>query len=187
MTSTSFAPLFAATRTALADAPVGATTATFRAASRQTAGLRSEVRIRDFTVPVDEPPSLGGTDTAPNPVELVLAALAACQEIAYRLYADHLGIPLHEVAVTLDGDLDLRGFFGVDSAVRPGFTAIRGTVRLDSTASPADIARLQAHVDAHCPVLDLLANPTPITLELSVNPGAARGEATPNVAAAETA
>jgi uncharacterized OsmC-like protein len=185
--TTSFAPLVAATRSALADAPVGATTAAFRAASRQTAGLRSEIHIRSFTVSADEPPSLGGADTAPNPVELALAALAACQEITYRLYADYLGIPLDRVAVTLEGNLDLRGFFGVDSAVRPGFTAIRGTVTLDSPASAADIARLQAHVDAHCPVLDLLSNPTPITLDLSVNPTADASEAAPSVATAETA
>lgn len=161
-----FAPLVRDTRAALAGAPEGATLATFRVDSRQVDGLRSVVRIRGFEVPVDEPPSLGGADTAPNPVELALAALATCQEITYRLHADHLGIPLDGVAVTLEGELDLRGFFDVDAAVRPGFRAIRGTVKLDSPAPAAELERLKAHVDAHCPVLDLLANPTPLTLEL---------------------
>jgi len=97
-------------------------------------------------------------------------------EITYRLHADHLGIPLDGVAVTLEGDLDLRGFFDVDAAVRPGFRAIRGTVKLDSPAPPAELERLKAHVDAHCPVLDLLANPTPLTLDLDRREQAAESE-----------
>lgn len=173
MSTTSFAPLVEETRSALATAPPGATTVTFRAESRQESGLRSVVRIRDFTLAVDEPPSLGGTDTAPNPVELALAALAACQEITYRLHADHLGIPLDGVAVALEGDLDLRGFFGVDRGVRPGYTAIRGTVTLDSPAPPADLRRLKEHVDAHCPVFDLVSNPTPLVLRLRADEEAA--------------
>lgn len=166
MTDFAFAPLVRDTRAALASAPPGATLATFRADSRQIVGLRSDVRIRDFEVAVDEPPTLGGQDSAPNPVELALAALATCQEITYRLHADHLGIPLTAIAVSLEGDIDLRGFFGVDETVRAGFSAIRGIVTLDSTASAADLDRLKAHVDARCPVLDLLSNATPISLEL---------------------
>jgi uncharacterized OsmC-like protein len=166
MTDFAFAQLVHDTRSALAIAPEGGATVTFRADSRQVVGLRSDVRIRDFEVAVDEPPTLGGKDTAPNPVELALAALATCQEITYRLHADHLGIPLDAVAVSLEGDIDLRGFFAVDDAIRPGFQAIRGTVTLESPAPAEDLERLKAHVDAHCPVLDLLSNPTPLTLEL---------------------
>ena len=70
------------------------------------------------------------------------------------------------MAVSLEGDLDLRGFFGVDHDVRPGFREIRGTVTLQSPAPAADLERLRAHVDAHCPVLDLLSNETPLALTL---------------------
>jgi uncharacterized OsmC-like protein len=166
MTEFAFAPLVSATRDTLAAAPPDAALATFRVDSRQVHGLRSDATIRSFEVGVDEPPSLGGADTAPNPVEYALLALATCQEITYRLHADHLGIPLDSVAVSLEGDLDLRGFFGVDHAVRPGFREIRGTVTLRSPAAEAELERLKAHVDAHCPVLDLVSNATPLTLAL---------------------
>lgn len=172
MTNQSFAPLVRDTRSALAATPAAANV-TFRVESRQSAGLRSEARIRQFEVGVDEPPTLGGADSAPNPVEYALLALATCQEITYRLHADHLGIPLDGVSVTLEGDLDLRGFFGVDHSVRPGFTGIRGTVTLDSPAPATELRRLKAHVDAHCPVLDLLSNPTPLALELAAPEGVA--------------
>ena len=115
----------------------------YRVDSRQEEGLRSRVKIRQFTFDVDEPASLAGKDTAPSPVEYALAALATCQEITYRLHADHLGIPLDSVAVTLEGDIDLRGFFAVDESVRAGYQAIRATVHLESSACEAQLEQRQ--------------------------------------------
>jgi uncharacterized OsmC-like protein len=179
MPPSTFRPLVDETRAQLAGAPRDAAQVTFRVESRQESGLRSRVAVRGFEIGVDEPPALGGTDTAPNPVEYVLAALATCQEITYRLHADYLGIPLDGVAVALEGDLDLRGFFAVDPAIRPGFTAIRGRVTLDSPAPPEELARLKEHVDAHCPVLDLLTTPTPLALELATTPSTDSSDAAP--------
>ena len=116
---------------------------------------------------MDEPPSLGGTDLGPNPVELVLTALATCQEITYRAYATALGVPLDSVSVKLDGSLDLRGFFAVSDTARPGFSSVRGTVTLKSSASPEALAQLKQVVDAHCPVLDILRAPVPVELSLA--------------------
>ena len=140
--------------------------AKFLADLRQVEGLRSETKIRQFSLTVDEPPALGGTDAGPNPVELVLAALATCQEITYRAYATALGIPLESVSVNLEGSLDLRGFFGVKDDVRAGYSEIRGVVDLKSSASAADLAKLKNVVDAHCPVLDMLRAPVAVDLKL---------------------
>ncbi|MEQ8659450.1 MAG: OsmC family protein [Gammaproteobacteria bacterium] len=140
--------------------------ATFRSRSCLHTGFRSDVSIREHALVVDEPPQLGGEDAGPNPIELILGALGACQEITYQAYAKVLGIPLTRVAVELEGDIDLRGFFGVDDAIRAGFQRIRGRVHLDSSAPPAELARLKAMVDRHCPVLDMLSTPVPVTLDL---------------------
>ena len=101
----------------------------FRPSAR---AFRSEVALRDHRLVVDEPESLGGTDSGPNPVELILAALGTCQEITYRAYAAALAIPLEHVSVTLEGDIDLRGFFAVDESVQAGIseTARHGARRL---------------------------------------------------------
>jgi putative redox protein len=157
--------IIVATQADLRDNPEHAN-ATFAADSRQVDGLRSETKIRQFSLTIDEPPNLGGTDTGPNPVELVLAALATCQEITYRAYATALGIPLEGVSVKLEGELDLRGFFAVKDGVRAGFNDVRGTVHLQSTAPLADLAKLKEVVDAHCPVLDILRAPVPVDLKL---------------------
>jgi uncharacterized OsmC-like protein len=141
---------------------------TFESDSRLQDGLRSEAAMRDHRLVVDEPQALGGTDAGPNPVELILAALGTCQEITYRAYATALGIPLDSVAVKLTGTIDLKGFFAVDDAVRPGYQRISGTVQLRSSASEAEIEKLRAAVNAHCPVLDIITKPVPVQLDLQL-------------------
>lgn len=143
--------------------------ATFESRSALQDGLRSEVSIRQHSVTVDEPQSLGGADSGPNPVELILASLGSCQEITYRAYATALGIPLDNVSVTVEGDIDLRGFFAVDDSVRAGYEGIRATVNLESSASEAQLQQLRDVVNAHCPVLDILANPVPVELNLRIS------------------
>ncbi len=124
--------------------------------------------MRQHSIITDEPESLGGTDAGPNPVELILAALGTCQEITYRAYAAAMDIPLDHVSVKLEGQIDLRGFFGVDDEVRPGYRSIRGTVTLESDASEAQLQQLRAAVDAHCPVLDILSQPVPVELGITI-------------------
>lgn len=160
-------------RTELGQAPE-APIATFAADSTLVDGYHTEVRIREFGLTVDEPPTIGGSDTGPTPVELVLAALGTCQEIVYATYARILGIPLNGVAIRTEGRLDLRGFFGV-AEVPAGFQDVSFAVDIDSPAAPEEIARLVSVVNAHCPVLDILRQPVAVagTYQLNGQPLAA--------------
>ncbi len=138
----------------------------YRSVSALVDGLRCEAQTRDFRITVDERQLLGGTDAGPNPMELILTALGACQEITYRLYADLLGIPLDGVSVEVTGDIDLCGFFSVDDEARPGYSGITADVIVDSPASDDDIQRLKRAVETHCPVLDIIGNATPVAVNL---------------------
>src|SRR5215217_9786797 len=142
--------------------------ATFAADTKLEADYRTSVRIRDFELTVDEPPTIGGSDTGPTPVELVLAALGTCQEIVYATYARVLGIPLNGVSITAEGRVDLRGFFGV-ADVPAGFQDVSFTVDISSPAPAEDIARLVETVNAHCPVLDILTQPVAVKGEPRLN------------------
>src|ERR1700760_2574415 len=126
-----------------------------------------DISTGSHTFKVDEPPALGGADAAANPVQYALASLGSCQAITYRVWAAQLGIALDSVSVRVEGDLDLRGFFGLDDAVRPGFTAVRVEVAVTGPESAERYAELAAAVDEHCPVLDLFKNPVPVTRELA--------------------
>jgi len=125
-----------------------------------------DVRVRDHRFSVDEPPALGGTDTAANPVEVALAALGSCQVITYQFWAARLGIQLDSISVTVIGDLDLHGFFGFSLNTRPGFSGVRVEVELTGPAEAERYEELKREVDEHCPVLDLFRNETPVKVSL---------------------
>lgn len=137
----------------------------FKTSSNLGGRFRSDVRIRDHSLTIDEPKGIGGSDMGPSPVEVILAALGSCQEITYRAYATAMGIELDSVSVELEGDIDFRGFFAVDDSVRPGYENIRAVVTIESQASPAELGKLRDIVNAHCPVLDILTNPVPVTID----------------------
>jgi len=138
----------------------------YRSISALVEGLQCSTQTRNFNLTLDEQESLGGTDRGPNPVELILTALGACQEITYRLYADLLEIPMDGIVVEVTGDIDLCGFLAVDDEARPGYSNITADVVIDSPASDADIERLKAAVEAHCPVFDIVSNATPVIVNI---------------------
>ena len=141
---------------------------TYRVESQQFTGFHSEVAIRDYLISVDEPKALGGADNGPSPNELILAGLAASLETVYRIYADRLGIALDDVSVTVSGTIDHGATLAHQSGVRPGFQGIEVDVTLESDAPQAALEELKRVVDAHCPVLDALRNPTPVLLRAHV-------------------
>ena len=135
--------------------------------SESQSGFRSHIRIRDFEIISDQPFGFNGTNAGPKPSELLLAGLAACQEITWRLYADTMSIDLRRISVELEGVQDLNGFLGTDDTVPAGFQSIRGTVFIESDADDAELEKLKRIVDDHCPVLDDLIRNVPVALELS--------------------
>lgn len=163
----SIAEVIGATKSAVAADPKSAQ-AVFRS-SHDLVGATETTSLvgsgHRFTV--DEPESLGGGNAAANPVEYALAALGSCQAITYRFWAAHLGIALDNVHVDVEGDLDVRGFFGLDEAVRAGFETVRLQVRVSGPETAERYQELAEAVDAHCPVLDLFSHPVPIQRELS--------------------
>jgi pyruvate dehydrogenase E2 component (dihydrolipoamide acetyltransferase) len=135
-------------------------------ATVQEEGFRTEGRFGRHLVLVDEPTSFGGTDSAANPAELLLAALGASLSVTLRCHAALLGLKVGRIRVELEGDLDIRGFFDADPAVRSGFAELRLHLQIESDASPEALARLMAAADRGCPVLDACRGATPISIEL---------------------
>jgi uncharacterized OsmC-like protein len=80
---------------------------------------------QSYDLLADEPPILAGNDDAPNPVEHLLHALATCVTTSLVAHAAVRGIQLDEVESEIEGDIDLRGYMGIDSRVPKGYTDIR--------------------------------------------------------------
>jgi len=133
-----------------------------RAEGRMAGGTRVELRSGAFEFAADEPVSVGGTGTAPNPVQAALAALASCQAITYRYWAAELGIQLDGVTVTVDADFDMGAFFGFPGAGTPAPSGVRCAVTLDGPEPAGRYDELATAVDEHCPLLDLFSRAVPV-------------------------
>jgi putative redox protein len=63
---------------------------------------RTEILADGHALVADEPVSVGGTDTGPNPYRLLAAALGGCISITLRMYADRKEWPLEEIRVEVE-------------------------------------------------------------------------------------
>ncbi|WP_174734386.1 OsmC family protein [Mesobacillus harenae] len=136
---------------------------TFKASAHLQEGVQVIARSRNFEFIIDEPQSLGGTDTGMNPVEAVLAALGACQAIVARVYAKKFDIQFDDLWVEVEGDLDTDGFMNI-SDVRRGYSEIRYNIHIATDASREQVSKFIEFIENTCPVGDTIANPVSLKL-----------------------
>lgn len=129
----------------------------FRVKSAWKGQTRSETSIdsykiggkevqRRFKMTVDEPFELLGENTAPNPQEYLMTALNACIMVGYVAGAAVNGITLSKVEIETSGQLDLRGFLGIDTNVKPGYESIQYVVRIKGNGSPEKFKEIHENV-----------------------------------------
>jgi len=131
------------------------------------AGQEDASRGKPFVLEGDEPPVLLGQNAGPNAVEAVLHALASCLAVGFVYNAAAQGIRIDSLAFSLEGDIDLHGFLGLSDKVRPGYQNIRLTYRVKSDAPRAKLEALCEYVQKTSPVLDIIRNPVPVTIDLA--------------------
>jgi len=132
-------------------------------------GARVDMRAGAFEFGVDEPVSVGGTGTAPNPVQLALATLGSCQAITYRYWAEQLGLRLDAVSVSVEADFDMGAFFGFPGAVgTPAPSGVVCSVTLEGPEPAERYEELVVVVDEHCPLLDLFTRAVPVERNVTI-------------------
>ena len=113
--------------------------------------LGGEEIKKDFTIKVDEPIELCGTNQFANPQEYLLSALNACMVVGYAANCAHEGIELEELRIETEGDIDLRGFLGLDPTVKPGYEQLRYTVHIKGDGTPEQFEKIHRTVMATSP------------------------------------
>ncbi len=137
---------------------------TFAVKAHSESPARTRVSVRNFTLVVDEPPELGGTDAGPNPVETVLAAFAGCLNVVAHLVAKEQGLTLRDLELEASGALNPDRLMNQPTSDRAGFKQIAVTLRFHTDASPEAVERWRREVEARCPVSDNLSHITPVKL-----------------------
>jgi uncharacterized OsmC-like protein len=106
---------------------------------------------RRFSIDIDEPRELGGSNSFANPQEHLIAALNACMTVGYAAQCAVRGITLESLSIETDGDIDLRGFLGIDPAVPQGYESLSYTVRIKGSATKEQFAEVHEAVMATSP------------------------------------
>lgn len=124
--------------------------------ARNDGGTRTMIQVRDFDpVYTDEPASLGGTNTAPSPLETVLVALVGCDGVIIHGVAKAMGFTYRGVEFACESQIDVRGPKGVPG-IRPYFEAATLDIVIYTDESDARLEQLKKNVEFRCPVMNLL-------------------------------
>lgn len=123
-------------------------------------------KTRQFTLTIDEPEGLGGTDQGANPVEFLLAAYAGCLNVMGHIVASELGFKLNNFRIELEGDLNPAKVFGNQTDDRAGYKEIRVNLFPDADTSEQNLVKWLEIIESRCPVNDNLINPTPVKISL---------------------
>lgn len=106
---------------------------------------------RQFSIDIDEPCELGGTNLFANPQEHLLAALNACLTVGYVAQCALRGIALESLDIETHGEIDLRGFLGINPAVSPGYEKLSYAVRIKGSGTKEEFAEVHKAVMATSP------------------------------------
>jgi len=114
-------------------------------------GIGGQNVPRRFSIDIDEPSELGGGNAFANPQEHLLAALNACMTVGYVAQCAVRGITIEKLEIETEGEIDLRGFLGIDPAVPPGYENLRYVVRIKGSGSREEFAEIHQAVMATSP------------------------------------
>jgi uncharacterized OsmC-like protein len=100
-------------------------------------------------------PATGGDGGFACSGDMLLQALVACAGVTLRSVATNRGVEI-EGLVRAEGDLDFRGTLGVDRNATVGFTSIRLSFSLTSSAPEDELNALIETTERYCVVLQTL-------------------------------
>jgi len=123
---------------------------------------------RRFSIDIDEPAELGGSNSFANPQEHLIAALNACMTVGYVAQCAVRGIALESLVIETDGKIDLRGFLGIDPAVPAGYENLNYTVRIKGNGTKAQFAEIHEAVMATSPNFYNMSRPVALKPALVV-------------------
>jgi uncharacterized OsmC-like protein len=124
--------------------------------------------VRRHKIVADEPTELLGADSGPNPQELLMAAFNACITVGYVAGASVRGISLDSLEIRTCGELDLRGFLGLDDQVPAGYESIDYEVLIKGDGTPEQFEEIHQAVIRTSPNYFNISRPVPVNATLTV-------------------
>jgi uncharacterized OsmC-like protein len=131
-------------------------------------GMGGQQVERPFDFSIDEPLELGGTNRFANPQEYLLGAMNACMTVGFTALCALHGMEIERLEITTEGEIDLRGFLGLDASVSPGYDRLETTMTVKGSASAEDFQRIFEMMLATSPNFHNITRPIAVTPKLVV-------------------
>ena len=126
-------------------------------------GSRSRVELKDKVV------HLGGPGEF-DPMQMLLATLAACDVDLMAIHASFLGLKIESLSVEAAGHFNVQSYLGLEGAPASAYDAISYIVRVSvPSATPQQIAYLRERCERSSPVRDSLSRAIPLKMEFKAN------------------
>lgn len=139
----------------------------FNVESTTKSNSQSAIKVRNFSVLVDEPVMLGGTDEAPNPVEYILCGLTGCMHIMGFKAAQELNMELTDLKIKITGQLNPMKLFGMPTEDRAGYQNISIELFPETNADQKTLEQWKSVMVQRSPVLDNLIDATPVEVKVA--------------------
>jgi uncharacterized OsmC-like protein len=145
----------------------GSSRITLRAKGGQTdAPISCSVDIGRAIYQAEAHKGVGGAGAGACSGDLLLGALAACAQITCQMVAAAMGIATDRIAVTVEGDLDLRGTLGMSKDLPVGFDSIHLVFDIAAPkATPEQLRSLREKTEQYCVVMQTLMQPPKLQTE----------------------
>jgi uncharacterized OsmC-like protein len=130
--------------------------------------LGGEKIPHNFTIRMDEPRELLGQDAHANPQEFLQSAMNACMLNTFVAVCSMLGVKLQSVEFESTGELDLRGFLGIDSRIPAGYKDINYTIRVKGDGTREQYEKAHEAMMATSPNYYNMAKPIRLNAKLIV-------------------
>lgn len=129
-------------------------------------GYRIDLAAGMHKIIIDQPPSGGGRDEGPSPLQVFLFALGGCLGAVGAIIAKQERIDLRGFDVEIEGDVDYDFLMGKTKEGRAGFTEIRVVVDIDADMSDEEKQDFLHRIDSRCPISDNMINNTTVKFDL---------------------
>lgn len=123
-----------------------------------------------FYVFCDEPKSIGGTDSAPAPLQYLVAALGFCLLTQLERYSHALKVPIDGASAKVTARFFTKGS-ALAGDIESGCSGIEMTVSLQPAhgTTAAEVGRLVGIAERACYVTQSLRNPVPVSIQALLN------------------
>ncbi len=120
-----------------------------------------------FSMIIDEPKEMGGTDEGPSPIQVLLMSLAGCLNVTGHEIAREKGLELHGVKIGIEGVMNPCTFLGCSYEERAGFQNIEVKIEPDFTgATQQQIDEWLKETEQRCPVTDNIKAGTSLSVSV---------------------